>query len=82
MTKKSDIFRDETNATEPPEAPPNTRVPSPQHEIEMTRLPYAEPIPGEYINMATPWIEVGFETNSFLHVFEKNGLQVSQLQVY
>ncbi|XP_045158733.2 mitogen-activated protein kinase kinase kinase 1-like [Mercenaria mercenaria] len=58
--KKSvvEVKGDEPIATEPPEAPPNTRVPSPQHDTDSTRLPYAEPIPGEYISMSTPWIEV------------------------
>lgn len=44
--------------TDPPIVPPNTRVPSPHHEPDSTRLPYAEPIPGEYIGLAAPWIEV------------------------
>ncbi|ESO92542.1 hypothetical protein LOTGIDRAFT_162448 [Lottia gigantea] len=42
------------------EAPPNTRASSPQHpgiEGDM-RLPYAEPIPSEYTDIATPWIQV------------------------
>ena len=43
---------------EPLIVPPNTRVPSPHPDTDSARLPYAEPIPGEYIGLATPWIEV------------------------
>ncbi|WAR24323.1 M3K1-like protein, partial [Mya arenaria] len=47
----------EESSTDPLLAPPNTRAPSPQHENEMVRLPYAEPIPSEHVSLATPWIE-------------------------
>lgn len=40
-----------------PVAPPNTRVPSPQLEVDSPRLPYAEPIPQEHVSLATPWIQ-------------------------
>ncbi|KAH3695504.1 hypothetical protein DPMN_082964 [Dreissena polymorpha] len=48
----------EETVTEPPMAPPNTRVPSPTLELEPMRMPYAEPIPSEFAGLAAPWIEV------------------------
>ena len=42
-----------------PEAPPNTRAPSPQGiPVAEGRLPHAESIPQENQAVAEPWIEV------------------------
>ncbi|XP_067679391.1 mitogen-activated protein kinase kinase kinase 1-like isoform X1 [Haliotis asinina] len=45
--------------SDPPDAPPNTRAPSPQavQESEL-RLPHAEPIPRDNLPTAEPWIQV------------------------
>lgn len=54
---------DESVSREPPGAPPNTRAPSPQPQASgttatETRLPYADPVPDDCKEMASPWIEV------------------------
>ncbi|XP_063431372.1 mitogen-activated protein kinase kinase kinase 1-like isoform X2 [Mytilus trossulus] len=51
---------EEPVSREPPGAPPNTRAPSPQPQASAaeTRLPYADPVPSEFKEMASPWIEV------------------------
>lgn len=53
---------EEPVSREPPGAPPNTRAPSPQPQASAaeTRLPYADPVPTEFKEMASPWIEVCF----------------------
>ncbi|KAL4235520.1 Mitogen-activated protein kinase kinase kinase 1 [Mactra antiquata] len=53
-----EVKGDELVVSEPPDVPPNTRVPSPQHDSDHVRLPYAEPVPTEYTEMAKPWIEI------------------------
>ena len=55
---------EENVSREPPGAPPNTRAPSPQPQAAAAeaRLPYADPVPTEHKELASPWIEVCYCT--------------------
>lgn len=71
--------------------PPNTRAssPLPSQDAEGRtegRLPYAEPIPPEYVATADPWIEVGpsgiLDIGDFTHDFQEQLPKAFQMEYF
>lgn len=57
------FISDTAENVQTPMVPPNSRAPSPHTVIEHEqRLPYADPIPQEYVEISAPWVEVHIYT--------------------